>query len=166
MPPIFRVDPGLIIWLWVTFGILFLILRKTAWPAIIKGLDARAERVKNDLEKAKALREEAEEKKREYEKKLLEAKDEARRILEAARRDAVALTDEMQTNTRKELEDEKKRARIEIAKAQEEARNAVQHEIVYLATEMAERILQREVSEKDQTRLVETFFKELEEMKQ
>ena len=27
-----RVDPGLVIWLWITFGIILLILRFTAWP--------------------------------------------------------------------------------------------------------------------------------------
>ena len=40
-----RVDPGLIIWLWITFGILLLILRLTVWDRITGGLDKRSQKI-------------------------------------------------------------------------------------------------------------------------
>jgi hypothetical protein len=39
-----RIDPGLVIWLWITFGIILLILRLTVWDRITGALDKRRRR--------------------------------------------------------------------------------------------------------------------------
>ena len=54
-----RVDPGLVIWLWITFGIVLLILRLTVWGRITGGLDRRSERIASDLESARRAGEKA-----------------------------------------------------------------------------------------------------------
>ena len=47
---LFTPDFGLIFWMFVSFAILFLILWKFAWPAIIKGIDSRAELIDKGVE--------------------------------------------------------------------------------------------------------------------
>ena len=54
---LFTPDFGLIFWMFVAFGVLFLILWKFAWPAIIKGVDSRAELIDKGVEYAQAAKE-------------------------------------------------------------------------------------------------------------
>ena len=48
-----RVDPGLVIWLWITFGIILLILRLTVWGRITGALDKRSQKIASDLDSAR-----------------------------------------------------------------------------------------------------------------
>ena len=54
---LFTPDFGLIFWMFVSFAILFLILWKFAWPAIIKGIDSRAELIDKGVEYAQNAKE-------------------------------------------------------------------------------------------------------------
>ena len=55
-----RVEPGLLLWTIITFVVLLLILWKTAWRPVVEALDARAEKVRSDIENADRARQEAE----------------------------------------------------------------------------------------------------------
>jgi F-type H+-transporting ATPase subunit b len=69
-------------------------------PGMVSGaLDKRAERIRNELEEAKRLREEAQALLAEYQKKRKEAEQEAAEIVEIAKREAVALADEAKRKT-------------------------------------------------------------------
>jgi hypothetical protein len=72
-----RVDPGLVIWLWITFGIILLVLRLTVWKQITGGLDRRSERIASDLESARAAGEKAGAVLAEYDQKIREGRAEA-----------------------------------------------------------------------------------------
>ena len=69
-----RVDPGLVIWLWITFGIILLVLRLTVWKQITSGLDKRSQRIATDLESARAAGAKAGEVLAEYAEKIREGK--------------------------------------------------------------------------------------------
>ena len=49
---LFSPDSGLVIWMFVSFGILFIILAKFAWPAIMKGMTERANFIDKGVEYA------------------------------------------------------------------------------------------------------------------
>jgi hypothetical protein len=48
----FEVNPGLIIWTWFVFGVLFLLLKKYAWPAILSVTEEREETIRKHLAEA------------------------------------------------------------------------------------------------------------------
>jgi len=79
-----QLDPSLfatqLFWLFVTFLALFLIAWKVALPRITEVLDARQTRIDGDLEKARALKDEAEEVIATYEKTLADASLQAQDI--------------------------------------------------------------------------------------
>lgn len=79
-----QLDPSLfatqLFWLFVTFLVLFLIAWKAALPRIADVLNARQNRIDGDLEKAQALKTEAEEVLANYEKSLAGAAAEAQDI--------------------------------------------------------------------------------------
>ncbi len=49
---LFTPDFGLIFWMFVAFGVLFLILWKFAWPLILKSVDSRADLIDKGVEYA------------------------------------------------------------------------------------------------------------------
>lgn len=54
---LFKPDFGLIFWMFVSFAILFLILWKWGWPAIIKGVESRADLIDKGVEYARDAKE-------------------------------------------------------------------------------------------------------------
>jgi F-type H+-transporting ATPase subunit b len=77
-----------ILWLIITFAVLYYLLKRKALPRVADILEARQERISNDLDKAANLREEAEAAAEEYAKVVAEAQDKASRAISSAR-DAV-----------------------------------------------------------------------------
>ena len=53
-------DPGVLIWTWVTFFILLFILYKFAWKPILGGLAAREKKIRESLENAEKIKQELE----------------------------------------------------------------------------------------------------------
>ena len=47
-----KIDPGIIIWTWITFLLVLAILGASTWKIILKGLNARADKIQEDLEEA------------------------------------------------------------------------------------------------------------------
>ncbi len=71
-------------WLLVTFAVLFVAMWRHALPRISGILEARQQRIDSDLERAAALKAEAERVAAEYEKALAEARDKAAAAVKAA----------------------------------------------------------------------------------
>ncbi len=65
-----------------------------------EGLDARADKIKSDLDEARRLREEAQELLADYQRKRKEAEKEAGEILTAAKREAAALEKDAEVKSR------------------------------------------------------------------
>lgn len=73
-----------IFWLIVTFAVLFLVLWKVVIPRITSVLEARREKIEDDLARAERLKLEAEQVLAEYNKALDEARSEAQGMLREA----------------------------------------------------------------------------------
>jgi F-type H+-transporting ATPase subunit b len=156
-----RVDPGLVIWLWITFGIILLVLRFTVWDKITGGLDKRANRIASDLEAARRAGEQAGTVRAEYEATIREGKAEAARIIEEARVEAVRLKEETARAAQAEAQDIKDRARLEIERAQEDAERALRGQVVSLSFAVANALLKRETASADNAAYAEEFAERL-----
>ncbi|HVP19401.1 MAG TPA: F0F1 ATP synthase subunit B [Spirochaetia bacterium] len=152
-----RVDPGLVIWLWITFGIILLILRFTAWNRITGALDRRSQKIASDLEAARLAGEKAPAVLAEYDATLRKGKAEAAQIIEDARTEAARLREEMLGKTWAEVRDVKDKAAQEIEKARETAELGIRGRIVEMSFTIAEAILKRETGTPDNRTFVEEF---------
>ena len=74
-----------IFWLIITFGILFVILSKLILPKISENLEIRKSQISENIEAAEKEREESENKIKEYEKIILDSKNEAKNYFSKAR---------------------------------------------------------------------------------
>jgi F-type H+-transporting ATPase subunit b len=156
-----RVDPGLVIWLWITFGIILLVLRLTVWKQITSGLDRRSQRIASDLESARAAGEKAGAVLAEYDQKIREGRNEAARIIEEARNEASRLRESILLQSQADAREVKVRAAQEIEKAREDAERGLRGQVISLSFSIADSILKRETGSPDNRAFVEEFADKL-----
>lgn len=133
---------------WATVGlVIFLaIVVYLGVPGMVgKSLDARAERIRNDLDEARRLREEAQQLLAEYQRKRKEAEQEAGDIVASAKREAEMLVAEAKTRTEEYVARRSALAETKIAQAERDAVNEVRSRAVDLAVEAATRLLANKV---------------------
>lgn len=115
---------------------------------ISKSLDARAERIRNDLEEARRLREEAQQLLAEYQRKRKEAEKEADEIVAAAKHEAGLLVADAKRKTEEYVARRTLLAEQKIAQAERDAVNEVRANAVDIAVEAARRLLSDRVDDK------------------
>jgi F-type H+-transporting ATPase subunit b len=136
---------------WALVGlIIFLaVLAYFKVPAMItKGLDDRADKIRNELEEARKLREEAEGVLAEYKRKRIEAEKEAENVVAAAKREADAIASEARAKTEEYVERRTKMAEQKIAQAEADAINAVRSTAVDVAVAATEKLLSDKMTAK------------------
>lgn len=154
-----RIDPGIVIWTWITFILVLIILGASTWKMILHGLNARADKIQEDLANAEKTREDAKKSLVAYRNQIDNAKQEASAIIENARVEATRLRDKIISEAQEQIEINKVKLLAEIERSEEEAMNNVRKQAVDIAVVMAETILKRNVNESDNDALIEEFIK-------
>lgn len=145
----------------VVFFVVFGFLAVKVWPTITKALSERAAKIRDEIESAERARKQAREALDQYQKSLAEARAEAQKMLEATKASQQALAAELKSKADAELNAMKDRARRDIEAAKRAAIQEIYDEAGKLATDMASKILRREVNAGDQQRLLEESLGEL-----
>lgn len=149
----------------VVFSLVFAVLAVKVWPVIAKGLDERAGKIRDEIAMAEAARKQAKDALEQYERSLAEARAEAQKMLEKTRAQQIALADELKAKADVELNAMKERARRDIEAAKKQALQEIYQATATAATNIAGKILRREVNAKDQQRLIEESMGELQGLK-
>ncbi|WP_292907081.1 ATPase [Niveispirillum sp.] len=110
-----------VFWWVVTFGLLFWLMSKVALPRVAEVLEARQEKISNDLEKASALKAEAEGVMQAYEKALSDARANAQKEVAAAVATADAEAARSNTEQGAKLAAKARDAEVRIQVAKQEA---------------------------------------------
>ena len=151
---------GLLIWTLLAFLIVFFILGKYAWPAIVKGLRDRESGITDALATAERVRAEMAQLKSENEALLAQAREERAAILKEARDIKEKIINEAKeqakTTTEKILND----AQEAIERRKMAALIEVKNEIGQMVVGISEKILRRELQDKSEQ---EKYIKQLAE---
>jgi F-type H+-transporting ATPase subunit b len=135
-----------ILWLVITFAVLYYLLRTKALPRVADILEARQERISNDLDKAAALRAEAEEAAEEYAKVLANAQAKASDAIKTTR-DAVSADIGARTAALdKELGAKITAAEASVRKARDQAMGELEGVAVEVAQAATKRLVGVEVT--------------------
>jgi F-type H+-transporting ATPase subunit b len=145
----------------VVFVVFLLLAMKFVWPHILKGLDERDQKLRDDLEAAEEARQQAKSALAEYEQELTKARTEAGEMIAKARQDAKAAAEELRADNTRELAELKNAATAEINSAKKAAIGELHTEASNLAVAIASRILDREISADDQQALLAESLDEL-----
>ena len=123
---------------------------------VIADRKAKADR---EIADAAKLRTEAEAMKAEYEQNLQNARAEANQIVARAQKTATARSEEIVGEARAQAAALKQKAEADIAQERKKAVNEVKDEIGGIAMEIASKVVEREISEKDHKDLIDEFIK-------
>ena len=103
-----------IFWLILTFGILFIVLSKLILPKISESLEKRKSQILENISLAEKQRKESENKIKEYEKIILDVKNEAKNYFNSARQKALQEINKKKETLENEINEEIKVAENEI----------------------------------------------------
>src|SRR5437763_7732493 len=159
----FLVTPsvGLMIWTLIASSPTLAILRKFAFPRIADALDRRRRAIEESIDSAERTRQEADRLLEEYRERLREAREQAEDIVTRARRaadrledeakaEASQLREEMMADTRREIEQETRRAIDEIRR-----------EVANLTIVATEKVTRKSLDDDDHRRLIEEALEEV-----
>ena len=150
-----KVDPGLLLWTVITFLVLLLILWKTAWKPIIEALETRAEKVRSDIERAESNRIEAEKLLTQHKEMIDTAGEEADRIIAESKLHAEKVKNDIVESANQEARELIVKAEKEINVAKDKALNELKAEIIHFSTDIAVKIIAKNLNPEDQLNLVE-----------
>jgi F-type H+-transporting ATPase subunit b len=155
-------DLGLIVWTIVTFLCLVFILAKTAWGPLIAAIEEREHKMKEDLEGAKAARDEAERIRKELEAEVAGLQAKSREMLAQATKDSEALRAKLQASAEADAKKIKDKTMAELADEKERLVRDLRKEVAGLSVMAAEKLMRKTVDDGVQKSVLDTFFKELE----
>ena len=163
LPGPFRLEPGLIIWTWVVFIALFLLLRKYAWPAIVRATEERERTIERQLQDAERQNVEAKQLLEQHQQALAEAKHEAQALLQEAKTTADHEREQLLAKARAEQEQILERAKREIDAERDRAITDLRREAVDLSLAAASKLIERRLDDDTNRALVEDYLGSLEE---
>ena len=143
------------------FLLVLLILAKVGWPMIMGAVDKRNQHISDSLQEAQEAHDALAGIEAAKEKALAESHAEQIRIMNESQELKKQLIEEARNEARAEAEKIVADARLKIQKEQTEAMNQIKAEVITLSVDIAEKLLKRELSDKDQqSRYVEELLKE------
>jgi F-type H+-transporting ATPase subunit b len=134
-------------WVMISFALFMAVLIWKGVPGLIgKALDSRAAAIRTELDEARRLREEAQQLLADYQRKSREAEDEAKSIIDTAKREAERLGAETRKALSEQVERRTKAAEEKIARAEAQAVSDVRAAAVDLAIKASESILKSKIA--------------------
>lgn len=163
---LFTPDFGLVFWMFVSFAVLFVILWKWGWPAIMKGVSSRADLIDKGVEYAQSAKQQ-----------LDGAREEAAKILDQARRqqaESLREADKMKTQIIEEARNAAQvearkvmdAAKVSIDQERKQAEQQLRNEISDFALQIADKVVRGQMQDpKAQAKLVGSLLDEMEMQK-
>lgn len=149
------------IWALVIFFTLLTVLGKFAWKPVVKMLQDREDKIASALAESERNRNDALGLLEKYRQQLAQSEAEAARLLAKTRTDAEKVSQQIVAQARTEAEDARKRAVEQINVSKDQAVAALFGEAATLATQVAGRILKREINPDEHRQLVQQTLDEL-----
>lgn len=163
---LFTPDFGLVFWMFIAFGILFLALWKFAWPVILKSVDSRADLIDKGVEYAQEAKAQLDNAREEAQSYLNEARRQQADILREADKMKTQIIEQARSAAQVEAQKVMENAKVQIAQQQKEAQNQFRNQVSEFALEIAGKIVHNQMQQdKAQEKLVNSLLDEIENSK-
>lgn len=163
---LFTPDFGLVFWMFIAFGILFLILWKFAWPAIIKGVDNRADFIDKGVEYAQEAKEQLDNARKESESFISDARRQQADILRDADRMKTQIIEQARVAAQAEAQKVMDNAKLQIQQQQKEAQQQFRNQVSEFAVAIAGKIVGSQMKDDAaQNKLIDSMLDDIEKNK-
>jgi len=147
-----------IIWGFLSFVALFVLMQKFAFPAVQKAMQARTDRIRENLDEAERVKTEAQTILDEYQRQLADAKTESSRIIEEARQTAEQLRRDLMERAEAEVAELRERSLGDIRAAQQRAMVDLKAQVANLAIDLAEKVVEKNLDRDTNIALIESYI--------
>lgn len=159
---LFTPDFGLVFWMFIAFGLLFLVLLKFAWPAILKGVDERANLIDKGVEYAQDAKAQLDHAREEAEKYLTEARRQQADILREADKMKTQIIEQARVAAQAEAQKVMESAKLQIVQQQKEAQREFRNQVSAFALDIAGKIVHQQMQDDTvRTQLVDKLLNEI-----
>jgi len=145
----------------VIFLILLLLLRKFAFGPLMGIMKKREEYISNEILSAEKSNAEAKKLAEEQRELLKQSRQEIQVMMDNARKSAEDKKEEIIIAARSEAERLKESAKLEIVQEKEQAMTALRQQVASLSVLIASKVIEKELSEQDQEKLIQDYIKEV-----
>lgn len=156
-----EINPGLIVWTIITFVIVLVILRATAWKPLLGALTAREEKIRSSLKDAQDAKEQARALLEENRRQLALAEEQSQRIIREGRDMGERLKAEILEKANASARSAVEQAREEIQREKESALTQLRSEVADLAIQAAGKILDANLDTAKQRALVDAVIRDI-----
>lgn len=155
-------DSGLLFWMILSFGIVFVILSKYGFPVIIKAVEQRKEYIDHSLESARAANEQLAGIQMEGEKMQTAAKEQQRAILKEALTEKEQIISDARKKAITEAHLQMEEATRLIREEKEKAIREIHSEIADLSIAIAEKVMKEKISRNnEQQEIINRLLEEI-----
>ncbi|QFT90931.1 ATP synthase subunit b [Bacillus sp. THAF10] len=149
----------------ICFGILLYALRKVAWDKLVGMMKQREDHISNEISSAERSNEEAKSLVEQQKSLLKEARTEAQTLVESAKKVAEDQKADIIRAAQEESARLKEAARKEIVQEKEQAVVALREQVASLSVLIASKVIEKELNEKDQQKLIDDYVKQVGEVR-
>jgi F-type H+-transporting ATPase subunit b len=147
-----------VIWGGIAWLLVMLLVGKYALPQLKKTMQARSDKIRGDLEAAESAKASANLELEQYRAQLADARNEANRIVEAARADAETVKRDLLANAEAEAAQVRARAQADIALAQDRALADLRTQVASMSVDLAGKIVERNLDASAQQDLIDSYI--------
>ena len=142
----------------LAFGVLYFFMAKWVIPRVNSLLDERRAKIQGELEKAETTRVDADHLLADYKQQLANAKDEANRIIEEARKTAEQVRRDLQGKAEEESQTIVARAQEEIRAERDRVFQELRQQVGEIAVELAGRVVGQTLDKGAHERLIDEYI--------
>lgn len=147
-----------IIWGALAFSVLFGLMSWKLFPAVKSGMDARSDRIRDDLAAADTARATAEREQAEYRAELDDAKNEASRIIEEARQQAETVRSDLQARAEADIAELRVQAASDVETSKAQAMSDLRGEVSDIALGAAEMVIGSSLDRDAHSSLIDDYI--------
>jgi len=152
---------GTLFWTALTFLTLVFLLKKMAWKPLLRALDEREQRMKEQMQKADDARNDAERKLAEYQAMLDNARHEAQELINKGRKSAESTREEMVRKAQGDADQIVDRAKRDISLEREKALEDIKRTAGELSLAIATKIINKSLNARDHQDLIREAVQDL-----
>ena len=163
-PSLVELRVNLMFWTLIIFGILYFMLRKWAFPAILGAVEKREKALEDAIAAAKRDREEAQKLLEDHRRQIEAARGEAQKLIADGRAVAEKMRHDLLEQRRQEQQAILERVRREIETEKDRAVGQLRREAVNLAIAGASKVIEENLDNTKNRELVESFLSSIPSM--
>ncbi|MCM1522311.1 MAG: F0F1 ATP synthase subunit B [Muribaculaceae bacterium] len=160
---LFTPDFGLVFWMFVSFAILFVILWRWGWPAIMKGVSDRADLIDKGVEYAQNAKEQLDHAREEADRQIAEARRQQAETLREAEKMKTQIIEEARVAAQSEAKKVMDAAKVSIEQERKAAQQQFRNEVSTFALDIAQKVVRNQLKQENaQKQLVNSLLDDME----